>query len=209
MLVDLPKGNLHPELTTQEELTALLPTGAIHQGLALRVKPLQNHALDELLADSKDPNHRIILVLDQVTDPRNVGAILRSATAFGAAAVIMPDRHSPKESGTMAKSASGGLDLVPIARVPNLAQALEKIGAQGFWRVGLDSNGTQLLKAAITADPIALVLGGEGKGLRRLTRDKCDVLARIPTAPVAPSLNVSTSAAIALYELRRPGGKTG
>ena len=202
-LAGLPKGNVRPELLTQEALAALLPVGAVHQGLALQVRPLQNPPLEEILANSQGPKQGPILVLEQVNDPRNVGAILRSVTAFGAVAVIVPDRHSPKESGAMAKSASGALDLVPMARVPNLARSLDKIGQQGFWRIGLDSKGTQPLRAAITGDSIALVLGGEGKGLRRLTREKCDIMARIPTDPVVPNLNVSTSAAVALYELRR------
>ena len=202
-LADLPKGNLRPELVTKEALTAILPAGAIHQGVARRAKPLQNPSLEEILADSKGPGHRPILVLDQVTDPRNVGAILRSAAAFSAIAVIVPNRHSPNESGAMAKSASGALDLVPMVRVPNLARALKQIGKHGFWRIGLDSKGSQRLRTAITTDPTALVLGGEGKGLRRLTRDECDGLARISIAPGVPSLNVSTTAAIALYELCR------
>ena len=202
-LASLPGGTLRPELLTQGALAALLPVGAVHQGLALQVKPLQNPLLEEILANSRNQMQRPILVLDQVTDPRNVGAILRSATAFGAAGVIVPDRHSPKESGAMAKSASGALDHMPMARVTNLARSLDKIGQQGFWRIGLDSKGVQPLKTAITGNSIALVLGGEGKGLRRLTREKCDVLARIPNDPVVASLNVSASAAAALYELLR------
>ena len=141
----------------------------------------------------------VLLVLDQVTDPHNVGAILRSAAAFGAVGIVTQDRHSPPESGVIAKSASGALERVPWARVVNLARALEEIGEAGFWRIGLAGDAETELKEALGPPRVALVLGAEGPGLRLNTREHCDALARLPISDAIESLNVSNAAAVALY----------
>jgi 23S rRNA (guanosine2251-2'-O)-methyltransferase len=150
---------------------------------------------------------RLVAVLDQVTDPHNEGAILRSAAAFGVAAVVVQDRHAPPESGALAKAASGGLDLVPRVTVVNIARALEELGRLGFYRIALAADGESALRDAAPAGDIAIVLGAEGAGLRRLVRERCDASAVIPMGGAMESLNVSNAAAIAFYELRRGPGK--
>lgn len=190
-----------PETLTSENITGLLPPGVVHQGMALLTTPLQAPVLKNILPKTAQKDAQPLLVLDQVMDPRNVGAILRSAAAFNAKAIIVPDRHAPKESGVMVKAASGAFEIVPMIRVPNLSQAIKQIATSGYWCIGLDNGAERTVKNAIIESPIALILGGEGKGLRRLTRERCDDIAQIPIAAAIPSLNVSTSAAIALYEI--------
>lgn len=185
------------EAASPRELDRLLGGDAVHQGVALEVAPLDPYPLDALRSA------QLVVVLDQVTDPHNVGAILRSALAFGADAVISTARHAPAETGVLAKSASGALDRLPLVSVPNLARALDEIAQYGFLRVGLDSEAGDLLEPSLAGERIALVLGAEGKGLRRLTRDTCDRLARLPTPGPLASLNVSNAAAVALYVARR------
>jgi 23S rRNA (guanosine2251-2'-O)-methyltransferase len=188
------------------ELEARLGPGAVHQGLAAEVLPLPSTLLEELLA-SAGPR-ATLLVLDQVTDPHNVGAILRSAAAFGADAVVVTQHHSPPESGSLAKAASGGLEQVPLLRVANLVQALEGLKKAGFWCLGLAAEGTEPLDRAHLEGRIAFVLGAEGSGLRRLTREHCDLLVRLPTTAGLVQLNVSNAAAIALYERARANAST-
>jgi 23S rRNA (guanosine2251-2'-O)-methyltransferase len=185
------------EEASPRDLDRLLGGEAVHQGVAIEVAPLDPYPLDALRAA------RLVVVLDQLTDPHNVGAILRSALAFGADAVISTARHAPAETGVLTKSASGALDQLPLVTVPNLARALDEIAGYGFLRVGLDSDAEGLLEPSLAGDRIALVLGAEGKGLRRLTRDTCDRLARLPTSGPLASLNVSNAAAVALYVARR------
>jgi 23S rRNA (guanosine2251-2'-O)-methyltransferase len=179
------------------DLGRLVPSDAPHQGVVIEVEPLEELWLDDLLTAA--PDRAILLVLDQVTDPHNVGAILRSAAAFGAIGIVTQDRHSPPESGVIAKAASGALERVPWARVVNLARALEDIAEAGFWRIGLSGDTESELKDALGPARVALVLGAEGAGLRPNTREHCDALARLPITDSVESLNVSNAAAVALY----------
>jgi 23S rRNA (guanosine2251-2'-O)-methyltransferase len=183
-------------------LEKLLPPDAAHQGLALLVEKLPGRDLESLLEALPESNRpETILVLDQITDPHNVGAILRSAAAFGALAAIVPEHGAPAVTGALAKAASGALETVPLLRVVNLARALERLKKSGFWTLGLDETAPQNLAALDLPPRIALVLGAEGAGLRRLTREHCDYLAKLPTRPAMASLNVSNAAAVALYAL--------
>jgi 23S rRNA (guanosine2251-2'-O)-methyltransferase len=179
------------------DLARLVPHDAPHQGVVIEVEALEDAWLDELLSPAED--RAVLLVLDQVTDPHNVGAILRSAAAFGASGIVTQDRHSPPESGVVAKAASGALERVPWVRVVNLARALEEIGEAGFWRIGLAGDAEAELKDALGPPRIALVLGAEGAGLRPNTREHCDALARLPISDAIESLNVSNPAAVAVY----------
>jgi len=179
------------------DLGRLVPNDAPHQGVVIEVAPLEDIWLGDILTDA--PERAVLLVLDQVTDPHNVGAILRSAAAFGAIGIVTQDRHSPSEGGALAKAASGALERVPWARVVNLARALEEIAEAGFWRIGLDGAADTLLKDALGPQRIALVLGAEGPGMRHNTQQHCDALARLPIGDAVESLNVSNAAAVALY----------
>jgi len=179
------------------DLGRLVPPDAPHQGVVIEVEPLADIWLGDLLGDA--PDKALLLVLDQVTDPHNVGAILRSAAAFGAVGIVTQDRHSPPESGALAKAASGALERVPWARVVNLARGLEEIGEAGFWRIGLAGEADMDLGEALGPRRIALVLGAEGPGLRPNTREHCDALARLPIDSGIESLNVSNADAVALY----------
>ncbi len=165
----------------------------MHQGLLLEARPIEPIDLSDIVSNSG-----IVLALDQITDPHNVGAILRTAAAFGVDALVAADRHSPEFTGVLAKTASGGLEHVPIASVGNLARALDQLGERGYLRVGLDSEGPHSLEHTVLSAPLVLVLGAEGKGLRRLTREKCDVLARLDMPGPIKSLNVSNACATAL-----------
>ena len=184
-------------LADAADLGRLVPNDAPHQGVVIEVEPLESAWLYEVLANA--PERAVLLVLDQVTDPHNVGAILRSAAAFGAIAIVTQDRHSPPESGVVAKAASGALERVPWVRVVNLARALEEIGEAGFWRIGLAGDAETDLKDALGPPRVALALGAEGPGLRHNTREHCDALARLPISDRVESLNVSNAAAVALY----------
>jgi 23S rRNA (guanosine2251-2'-O)-methyltransferase len=194
--MQFPK-DLPVTLAEVTDLARLVPHDAPHQGVVIEVEAIEDAWLDELLSPADE--RAVLLVLDQVTDPHNVGAILRSAAAFGAAGIVTQDRHSPPESGVVAKAASGALERVPWVRVVNLARALEEIGEAGFWRIGLAGDAGTDLKDALGSPRIALVLGAEGPGLRPNTREHCDALARLPISDAIESLNVSNAAAVALY----------
>lgn len=187
-----------------DAFAALLPQGAVHQGLALEVEPLEEADLDDVLRAASGP--AILLALDRVGDPHNVGAVLRSASAFGAAAVIVTRRGTPPLGGALAKAASGALERVPLVPVVNLVRTLERLKEAGFWVCGLAEDAAETLATLDLGGRIVLVLGAEGSGLRRLVRERCDHLARLPTRPVQPTLNVSNAAAVALYELTRRHG---
>jgi 23S rRNA (guanosine2251-2'-O)-methyltransferase len=184
-------------LADASDLGRLVPNDAPHQGVVIEVAPLEDVWLDDLLANP--PQRAVLLVLDQVTDPHNVGAILRSAAAFGAIGIVTQDRHSPPESGALAKAASGALETVAWARTVNLARALGDIAEAGFWRIGLAGDSDTDLEDALGPDRVALVLGAEGPGLRLNSREHCDALARLPITGAVESLNVSNAAAVALY----------
>jgi 23S rRNA (guanosine2251-2'-O)-methyltransferase len=187
------------------DLGRLVPGDAPHQGLVIEVDPLDDLWLGEVLERGTD-DRRPLVILDQVTDPHNVGAVLRSAAAFDALAIVTQDRHAPPESGALAKAASGALESVPWVRVVNLSRALEEIAEAGFWRIGLTGHtDTLLADALIGANKAALVLGAEGEGMRQNTEAHCDILAKLPISPRIESLNVSNAAAIALYAVAAAG----
>lgn len=190
---------LRVETVEAQRLNQLLP-GAVHQGLALRPGDLPEADLERFAAEPG----RVLVMLDQVTDPQNVGAILRSAAAFGAAGVILQDRNAPQLTGALAKAAVGAVDKIPVARVVNLSRALEQLAEAGWRAVGLDGQGELDLDQALDGGPVVIVMGSEGTGLRRLVAEHCDVLARIPMPGGFESLNVSAAAAVALYEASRP-----
>ena len=199
------RGNGEPiRVFDRDDFTALLPEGAVHQGLALAVEPLVEPDLEDVLRRAATLLGRsVILLLDQVTDPHNVGAVLRSANAFGALAVVLPMHGAPPVTGALAKAASGALENVPLVRVVNLAHALDRLKAAAFWICGLDETASQTLAALDLGERVALVLGSEGGGMRRLVRERCDYLARLPTRIQQSTINVSNAAAVALYELLR------
>ncbi|MCB2102806.1 MAG: RNA methyltransferase, partial [Rhodobacterales bacterium] len=197
-----------PEVMDREAFEAMLPAGAVHQGVALLADPLPALDLEDLLRalpsdDAAQARPVRVAVLDQVTDPRNVGAVLRSAAAFGLAAVVVQDRHAPEATAALAKAASGALERVPLIRATNLARALDRLKQDGFWCVGLDGRARDSLPRLAPVGRTALVLGSEGAGLRRLVRERCDLLARIPIGDGVESLNVAAAAAVAFYELAR------
>lgn len=196
-------GRVRVEPADADAISRLLPPGAVHQGAALSCDPLPGVGLDEILSQAPAGRRRVVLVLDQLSDPHNVGAILRTAAAFGVSAVIVQDRHAPPQSGALAKAASGALETVPYVEVVNIARALDRLAEAGFWRVALAGDGKEPLAQATSKGDIALVLGSEGDGIRRLVREHCDTAAFIPIENAMESLNVSNAAAIALYEIRR------
>jgi 23S rRNA (guanosine2251-2'-O)-methyltransferase len=188
----------------QRGFAAILPRGAVHQGLALEVEPLEERDLEDVLRHAgRAGEQSIVVVLDQVSDPQNAGAVLRSIAAFGALALVVPARSAPPTTGALAKAASGALESVPLVRVVNLARALDQLKRTGFWICGLNETAPLPLADLEIGAHVALVLGSEGAGMRRLVQARCDFLARLPTRPTQPTLNVSNAAAVALYELTR------
>ncbi|HEY1605643.1 MAG TPA: RNA methyltransferase [Allosphingosinicella sp.] len=204
--MDVPAG-ISVTYADAADLGRLIPRDAPHQGIVAEVERLPDLLLADLLDEAEDG--RPLLILDQVTDPHNVGAILRSAAAFDALGLVTQDRHAPPESGALAKAASGALETVPWVRVVNLARALDEMAAAGFWRVGLAGAADMVLDAALGPPRLALVLGAEGEGLRQNSEAHCDALARLPIGDRIESLNVSNAAAIALYAARMRSGRVG
>lgn len=182
-----------PEIVRPQDIDRLLSPDAVHQGLLAEAEPLPSPDIEDLEQDG------MVLVLDQITDPHNVGAILRSAAAFAVKAIVTTARHSPEATGVLAKAASGALELVPMVTVQNLARALTTLNELGFQTVGLDSEGSADLSEVTLREPLALVLGAEGKGLRQLTRETCSVVARLDMPGEIKSLNVSNAAVLSLY----------
>jgi 23S rRNA (guanosine2251-2'-O)-methyltransferase len=196
------KAKVRFEQMEGQDISRHLPQGAVHQGIALLADPLEGDGLEAFLLQPQG----VLLMLDQLTDPQNVGAIFRSAAAFGARGLILQERHAPALSGALAKAATGAVDVLPHARVINLSRALEQLAEAGWRAVGLDGSAEQTLEQALDARPTVLVLGSEGEGLRRLVAEHCDTLARIPMPGGFESLNVSNAAAVALYEASRKRG---
>jgi 23S rRNA (guanosine2251-2'-O)-methyltransferase len=199
-------GAPEPEIMDPRDLSRLLPAGAVHQGYALLAAPVEPAELEDIA----EPARGVILVLDQLTDPQNVGAILRSAAAFGARGVILQERHAPPLSGALAKAAAGAVDVVPVARVVNLSRALERLSELGWRSVGLAASAEASLDEILDASATVLVLGSEGEGIRRLVAEHCDILAGIGMAGGFESLNVASAATVALYEatkLARKGNR--
>jgi 23S rRNA (guanosine2251-2'-O)-methyltransferase len=194
---------LSPEIVEAGEISRVLPPAAVHQGVALRTPPLEGVTLDDIMGAADQKPSGLIVVLDQVTDPQNIGAILRSAAAFGARGVVIQDRHAPLLGGALAKAAAGALDKVAVVRAVNLSRALETLGENGWTSIGLDGGAETALKDAVNHDAIVIVMGSEGEGLRRLVSEHCDLLARIDMPGGFESLNVSSAAAIAFYEATR------
>ena len=193
----LSTPKLQPKIVSTSDIHKELPEGAVHQGIALSVDPLPPLSIEDVCDSSSAAGP--FLILDEVTDPHNVGAILRSCAGFGAKGLIITEKNSPSETGTLAKSASGALEHTPLIRAVNLSQALSALKEKGYWTVGLDERAEQDLGQIDLDGPMAFVMGSEGKGLRRLTRENCDFLAKLPTEPSFPTLNVSNAAAICLY----------
>jgi 23S rRNA (guanosine2251-2'-O)-methyltransferase len=193
------RKDLRIETLEAPEIARVLPAGASHQGMALKAPVLEGVAVE----DFAEPASGVIVMLDQVTDPQNVGAIFRSARAFGAKGMILQDRHAPQLSGALAKAAAGAIESLPCARVVNLSRALERLTDLGWRAVGLDGSAEETLETALDGRPTVLVMGSEGEGVRRLVAEHCDVLAKIPMPGGFESLNVSNAAAVALYAATR------
>lgn len=181
-----------------------LSPDAVHQGMAVEVSPLQQPDIMDIIHQNKQTNNSVLVLLDQVTDPHNIGAILRSSAAFGADAVILPDKHTPEETAIMAKSASGAMENTPLITVTNLARTIELLKEHDYWVMGLDGHTDQTIDSIPPSAKIAIILGAEGKGLRALTRKHCDFLVKLPIDSTRiESLNVSNAAAICLYEIHK------
>ncbi|WP_292105303.1 23S rRNA (guanosine(2251)-2'-O)-methyltransferase RlmB [Brevundimonas sp.] len=186
-------------------LARMVPPGAVHQGLVFKGAPLEGVTLEEIA----DPAEGVIVMLDQITDPQNVGAVFRSALAFGAKGIVVQDRHSPALAGALAKAAAGATERLPCVRATNLSRALERLGDLGWRAVGMDGSAEMTLDEALDARPTVIVMGSEGDGIRRLVAEHCEVLAKIPMPGGFESLNVSNAAAIALYEATRAQKRQG
>lgn len=190
-------------ITDKKEFSRILGDEAVHQGFALYCNRLETYDIDDLIALSNNKERCHILILDQVTDPQNIGAIIRSCAAFETLGLIMQDKNSPLESGAMDKAAAGTIEFVPIARVTNLSRAIESLKDAGFWVLGMDGYAKDTIDKINKSGKTAIVMGSEGKGMRRLVEENCDSSVKLPISPRVESLNVSTAAAIALYELSK------
>ncbi|MBR1916008.1 MAG: 23S rRNA (guanosine(2251)-2'-O)-methyltransferase RlmB [Alphaproteobacteria bacterium] len=191
------------QITSKKDLEKILPPTAVHQGFALITKPLEPVFLEDLIKKSRDLEACRILILDQVTDPQNIGAIIRSAAAFNALGVIVQDKNAPFESGAMAKAAAGTMELTPLVRTTNLSRTIETLKKNGFWIVGMDGYATQKIDEVDKSSKLAVIMGSEGSGMRRLVEENCDLTVRLDINKNVESLNVSVAAAIVLYELSK------
>lgn len=205
LIEDLPDsmpGRPQPTIMDKDSVGALCQAGAVHQGIAISAAPLAEMSVTDLIIQNRDEQNALLVMLDQVTDPHNVGAILRSACAFGAKGVIMQRRHAPELEGVLAKTACGAADHIPVAYETNLSRALEELQEGGYFSYGLDERGEQEIGQIKPGGKTVIVLGAEGDGMRRLVAEHCDALVRLPMAGPMPSINVSNAAAVALYALK-------
>lgn len=192
---------LQIETVEKREIDKILPLDAVHQGLALYCSPLNGWTIEDLCLAAENIDDCRVLILDQVTDPQNIGAIIRSCAAFGVTALVVQDKNSPQESGAMAKAAAGTIENLPVIRVTNLSRAIEILKKYGFWVVGMDGYAKQTVDKMNKSGKNAIVMGSEGSGMRRLVEESCDMTVKLPISEKVESLNVSTAAAIVLYEL--------
>ena len=195
--------NIPTRMVDRSFLDGLVGRDATHQGIVAKCLPLEQQTPETWFNQIQADKTIVVLILDQITDPHNIGAILRSAVAFDAAAVIVPEAGAPDETGTLAKSASGALELIPYIRVPNLVRVMDFLKKQGFWCIGLDGYADQSITDTKLPNRCAFIMGSEGEGMRRLTQEKCDYCLKLPMNPAIESLNVSNAAALTLYEFRR------
>lgn len=196
-------SSIIPRVVERKEIDKLLGQDAVHQGFALFCSRLEDITLDELLSMAENKDNCHVLVLDQVTDPQNIGAIIRSAVAFDTLALIVQDKNSPLESGAMDKAAAGMIEYLPIVRVVNLSRAIEQLKDAGFWTIGMDGYAKTTIADIKKGGKNAIIMGSEGKGMRRLVEEGCDISVRLPISEKTESLNVATAAAIALYEINK------
>lgn len=194
---------IQPQIVDRKEIDKLLPAEAVHQGFALFCSRLPDYTLDEIIDMAADQDNCHVLILDQVTDPQNIGAIIRSAVAFNTLALIMQDKNSPLESGSMAKASAGMIEYLPIVRVTNLSRAIEQLKDAGFWTIGMDGYAKTTPDSLKKGGKNAIIMGSEGKGMRRLVEENCDITVKLPMNEKVESLNVATAAAIMLYEINK------
>lgn len=187
----------------RKEIERILPQDAVHQGFLAYVKELNNIDIEDIIAMADEKEHCTVLILDQVTDPQNIGAIIRTCVAFDALAMIVQDKNSPPETGAMAKASVGAIETLPICRVTNLSRAIQQLKNANFWAIGMDGNAKTTIDKISKAGKNIVVMGNEGKGMRRLVEENCDIIVKLPISNKVESLNVSTAAAIALYEMAK------
>lgn len=196
-------SKISPQIVERKEIDKLLPQDAVHQGFALFCSELPTIALEDIIARAETLENCHILILDQVTDPQNIGAIIRSAVAFNTLALIIQDKNSPNETGSMAKASAGMIEHLPIVRVTNLSRAINQLKDAGFWTIGMDGYAQTTIDKLKKGGKNAIIMGSEGKGMRRLVEESCDITVKLPMNEKVESLNVSTAAAIVLYEINK------
>lgn len=196
-------SKLAPQVVERKEIDKLVGADAVHQGFALFCQRLNNYTIDDIINMAEEQKNCHILILDQVTDPQNIGAIIRSAVAFNTLALIVQDKNSPLENGAMAKASAGMIEHLPIVRVTNLSRAIDKLKKSGFWTIGMDGYAQTTIDKLDSSGKTVIIMGSEGKGMRRLIEENCDMTVKLAMSPLTESLNVATAAAIALYEINK------
>lgn len=199
----IPNLKVTPHLLESHEIEMMLPIGSNHQNIILEAAPLKTLDLEDIIEQDSSKTTSCLVILDQITDPHNVGAIIRSAAAFSASAIILPDNNSPKENSTIVKCAAGATETVPMIYVTNLANCIKSLKKEGYWIIGLDGHTNTELNSSIFSEKVVIVMGSEDTGMRKLTRDNCDYIVKIPMSSNLESLNVSNAAAITLYEFSK------